>query len=75
MATSAPTSGSMKAGSVGLKGASKALLVSFERIAAKKKKVADEATKKSTSTKEKASRTTKKSTAGDDGRGLTKCID
>ena len=46
-----------------------------ERIAAKKKKVANKATKKSTSMKEKASRTTKKATADDEGRKPTKCID
>ena len=66
-------SGSMKTGSSGLKSASRALLVSFdddhgmdnmrERIAARKqkKKVAEEATK-STSSKGKASKATKKAT-------------
>jgi len=61
LVTTDPTSGSMKTGSVGLMCASKALLVSFEdygvcnmreRIAAKKKKVADEFTNKNTSMKD-----------------------
>ena len=81
LVTTDPTSDSMKTGSVGLMCASKALLVSFEdygvcnmreRIAAKKKKVADETTKKSLSAKEKDSRATKKATTDDQGRKLTK---
>ena len=82
MDTSGLASGSMKTGSSGLKSASKALSVSFddhgichcnmrELIAAKKKKVADEATK-STSSKGKASKTTKKATTNEEGRKLTK---
>ena len=74
---------SMKAGSSGLKSASKVLSVSFdddhgmenmrERIAArrKKKQVADKATK-SMSSKGKASKATKKATTDDEGRKLTK---
>ena len=45
-----------------------------ERIAARKKKAADEATK-STNLKGKASKTTKKATTDDEGRKVTKCID
>ena len=82
MDTSGPPSGSMKTGSTGKKTASKALSSSFEdhgignmreRIAAKNKKVADEAMKK-TSMKENAPSMSKKATADEEGRKLTKCI-
>ena len=83
MDTSGWASGSMKTGSSGLKCASKAPSVSFddhgidnmrERVAARKKNVADEATK-STSSKGKASKATKKATADGEGRELSSSVD
>ena len=81
MVTSGPPSGFTRTGTSGKKSSSKALSSSFkdpgicnmrDRIAAKKKRVADEATTK-TSTKENAPRMTKK--ADEEGKKLTKLLD
>ena len=78
MDTSGLASSSMKTGSSGLKCASKALSVSIdglgicnlsERTAVRKKKVAEEVTK-GTSSKGMASKTTNKVTTDDEGRKL-----